>query len=151
MIHCRRGGACGQFSACMHAGYQSLYEVARSRGAEVRFWEPRYDAAAARGPGDAGRLVFDVADLEALVAAADNLAVVAVNFPHNPTGAMLAERELRAVVDAVCGQGAWLFSDEMYRGLGAPAPLCNELGHGFIAAGGHLGAAAVHEWPCGWS
>lgn len=24
------------------AGYQSLYEVARSRGVTVKFWEPRY-------------------------------------------------------------------------------------------------------------
>eukprot|EP00892_Ulva_mutabilis_P006113 jgi/Ulvmu1/3874/UM018_0093.1 len=102
-----------------YPGYQSLYEVPRSRGATVKFWEPRYDAAAAQHSTDRGRLVFDVEDLRELAAGCENLALVAVNFPHNPTGAMLREAEMREVVELVCGRGAWLFSDEMYRGLEA--------------------------------
>ena len=102
------------------AGYQSLYEVPRSRGADVKYWQPRYNASTAQHAGDCGRLAFDVADLRALIDDSPNLALVAVNFPHNPTGAVLPEADMRAAVDAVCGRGAWLFSDEMYRGLGAP-------------------------------
>lgn len=102
-------------------------------------------------PGDRGRLVFDVADLEALCAAtAGNLALVAVNFPHNPTGAVLSEEELAAVVAAVCGRGAWLFSDEMYRGLGAVfeyAWSCSAL---LRAQWQHLrGPSDSREWAAG--
>jgi aspartate/methionine/tyrosine aminotransferase len=43
--------------------------------------------------------------------------LVAVNFPHNPTGATLTEEQLRRFL-AICEErGAWLFCDEVYRGL----------------------------------
>jgi arginine:pyruvate transaminase len=43
---------------------------------------------------------------------------VVVNFPHNPTGALLGAAEWGQLVDACRAAGAWLFSDEMYRFAG---------------------------------
>lgn len=40
-----------------------------------------------------------------------------VNFPHNPTGATLTPGEWQRLVAACRTHGAYLFSDEMYRGL----------------------------------
>ena len=48
-------------------------------------------------------------------AGAVQLAVI--NFPHNPTGAMVSQAELGQMVAASDRQGSWLFSDEVFRGL----------------------------------
>lgn len=44
--------------------------------------------------------------------------VIIINFPHNPTGALLPEAELRELVEICSKRGIWLFSDEAYRPLG---------------------------------
>jgi aspartate/methionine/tyrosine aminotransferase len=55
-------------------------------------------------------------DLDALRAAIrPNTKLIATNFPHNPTGALLTHDEWRQVVDIAREAGAWLFSDEVYR------------------------------------
>ena len=46
--------------------------------------------------------------------------MVVVNFPHNPTGCLPSQEEWGALVACCRSKGAWLFSDEMYRHLGAP-------------------------------
>jgi len=46
-----------------------------------------------------------------------NLKLAAINFPHNPTGAMLNKQQLDQMVAACSEQGCWLFSDEVFRGL----------------------------------
>lgn len=43
--------------------------------------------------------------------------LAAINFPHNPTGAMLSELQLQMMVDHCRQQDTWLFSDEVFRGL----------------------------------
>jgi aspartate/methionine/tyrosine aminotransferase len=43
--------------------------------------------------------------------------LIVVNFPHNPTGYLPGADEQAAIVDIARRQGAYLFSDEMYRGL----------------------------------
>jgi len=47
--------------------------------------------------------------------------LVVVNFPHNPTGAMLQQADWQQLVAACAAAGAWLFSDEMYRFTGVHA------------------------------
>jgi aspartate/methionine/tyrosine aminotransferase len=42
---------------------------------------------------------------------------VVVNFPHNPTGALLSLASWEALVEQCRAAGAYLFSDEMYRSL----------------------------------
>ncbi len=85
-------------------GYQSLYEVARSIGAQVAFW-PAHQT-------DSG-WQFDVDDLRAL--AEPGARLIVANFPHNPTGALPTTAEWSDVVEIARRAGAFLFSDEVYR------------------------------------
>ena len=48
-----------------------------------------------------------------------NTRLLAINFPHNPTGAVLDEPTLRALVALCDERGVRLFSDEVYRGMEA--------------------------------
>ncbi|MHA7628442.1 aminotransferase class I/II-fold pyridoxal phosphate-dependent enzyme [Corallococcus sp. M7] len=84
-------------------GYQSLYEVARSVGADVTLLPLREE--------DGWAL-----DLDALTAALrPDTRVVVVNFPHNPTGS-LPDRATFQKLCALCeARGIHLFSDEVYR------------------------------------
>jgi len=40
-----------------------------------------------------------------------------INFPHNPTGAMLSKLQLQVMINACRENDCWLFSDEVLRGL----------------------------------
>jgi aspartate/methionine/tyrosine aminotransferase len=92
--------------------YDSLANVAEYLGCRVVRWMLREVAEPPAGQGG-----WEL-DLDAL---ADTLTprtkLVVVNFPHNPTGYLPSDGEWRAIVKAVERSGAWLFSDEMYRGL----------------------------------
>ena len=57
-------------------------------------------------------------DLDAMRAAIrPNTKLIAINFPHNPTGKVIDRATFDGLV-ALCRQhGIWLFSDEVYRGL----------------------------------
>jgi aspartate/methionine/tyrosine aminotransferase len=96
--------------------YQSLYSVAEAQGCRVHRWRARRDA----GAGSAWR--FDVADLSELLAASRRPKMVVLNLPNNPTGATLSPRELDEVVALCRRHGAYLFCDEMYRGLEHAGP-----------------------------
>lgn len=86
-------------------GYQSLYSLAEDMGCEVARWQPREEE----------DWRFDVDELAALVTPGTRLVVV--NFPHNPTGAMLTRAEFDRVVGIAREAGAYLFCDEMYHWL----------------------------------
>jgi aspartate/methionine/tyrosine aminotransferase len=58
---------------------------------------------------------LDLNTLESLVTPYTKLVIV--NFPHNPTGYLPSEEEFRAILEIAGRYGAWLFCDEMYRGL----------------------------------
>ncbi|MGI9285121.1 MAG: aminotransferase class I/II-fold pyridoxal phosphate-dependent enzyme [Pseudomonadales bacterium] len=47
----------------------------------------------------------------------DKTKLVVVNFPHNPTGFLPTPDEFKELTERVQQCGAWLFCDEMYRGL----------------------------------
>ncbi len=92
--------------------YQSLHEVARSAGAEVALLPLAHE--------EGWRLDPD----RLRDALRPGARVLAVNVPHNPTGALPDPETWSAVVAAARRTGAWLFSDEVYRGLepeGTPA------------------------------
>jgi aspartate/methionine/tyrosine aminotransferase len=100
----------GDHAVVAWPAYQSLYEVARSIGADVTLV-----------PLDAKDWSLDV---DAVAAAMrPNTRVIVVNSPHSPTGAQLAPEQLARLVSIAELHGAWLFSDEVYRFLehGAPA------------------------------
>jgi len=115
--------------------YQSLTEVARSIGCEVTPWQVRCGGGGGGGGGGGecgdGAWRFDVDELRTLLPGA---ALLVVNFPHNPTGALPTATEWAAVGELCERHGVRIFSDEMYRGL--------EL-HG--GGGGGSAAAAVGE------
>jgi aspartate/methionine/tyrosine aminotransferase len=86
--------------------YDSLINVAEYLGCRAARWS------LVETPGG-WRLDLDA--LEGLVTPRTTLVVV--NFPHNPTGYLPSLDEWQTIVEIVEGVGAWLFSDEMYRGL----------------------------------
>ena len=94
----------GDHVVVLTPAYQSLHEVPRSIGCEVTSWP--LEAAADAWSLDIGRLESSLTE---------RTRMVVVNFPHNPTGAMLTRAELDAIVALAASRGAWLFSDEMYR------------------------------------
>lgn len=85
--------------------YQSLFQVAESIGCQVGRWEAK--------PGAGWRLDLD----ELKRALRPNTKAVVLNCPHNPTGYLMEEGELREAVKIVEGHGAVLFMDEVYKGL----------------------------------
>jgi len=90
---------------CTFPGYQSLYEVARSKGCQISLWRPE----------EVGGWRFDLGRLEELLSETTKLVVV--NFPHNPTGALPTRDDFAAVLEVARRAGARVFSDEMYRFL----------------------------------
>ncbi len=85
--------------------YQSSYEIPRSVGAEVTLVPLRED----RG------WALDTDELAAAVTGRTRL--IYVNFPHNPTGALMNAAVQRRLIEIADACGAYLFSDEVYRGL----------------------------------
>jgi aspartate/methionine/tyrosine aminotransferase len=86
-------------------GYQSLYEVARSAGAQVALHALRESEGWSL---DVPRLVRTLRPTTRLVV---------VNAPHNPTGMLPTREEWSVLVDACADAGAYLLADEVYRGL----------------------------------
>jgi aspartate/methionine/tyrosine aminotransferase len=93
--------------------YQSLHEVARAAGAEVELLPLRAEDGWA----------LDLDRLRAMLRPSTR--AIIVNFPHNPTGALPDPTTWAALTGIAREAGAWLFSDEVYRGLehGADGPL----------------------------
>jgi aspartate/methionine/tyrosine aminotransferase len=56
---------------------------------------------------------LDVAELDARVSARTR--VILVCNPNNPTGAVLTEAEMQAIVAAAARHGSWILADEVYR------------------------------------
>lgn len=86
-------------------GYQSLYEIANYLGCDVSKWEPKND----------NGWSFDISELKNLIQ--ENTKLIVINFPHNPTGAILKEEELKEIIKVAKDKNIILFSDEMYRFL----------------------------------
>jgi aspartate/methionine/tyrosine aminotransferase len=84
-------------------GYQSLYEVANSLGCKVSKWVPN----------ESGQ--FDIQHLFGQVKS--NTKLIVFNFPHNPTGATISEKDLNEIVNLAREKNIFIFSDEMYRFL----------------------------------
>lgn len=85
--------------------YQSSYEVPRALGAEVTLVPLR--------PGP--RWTLDVDELAA--ALRPNTKLLYLNFPHNPTGAMISAAQLEQIIERARASGTYVFADEVYRGL----------------------------------
>jgi hypothetical protein len=87
--------------------YMQTWGLARAFGGTVREWRLVEDAAA-------GRWRVDLDALNSLVTPRTKLIVIC--NPNNPTGARLTAAELDAIAGAADRHGAWILSDEVYRG-----------------------------------
>jgi aspartate/methionine/tyrosine aminotransferase len=87
--------------------YMQTWGLARAFGGTVREWPLVEDKIA-------GRWRPDLAALDTLVTARTKLIVIC--NPNNPTGARLTAEELDAIARAADRHGAWILSDEVYRG-----------------------------------
>ena len=89
----------------MAPNYMQMRGIARGLGAVVHPW-PLVE--------DESRWRPDLAALDALVSPRTKLILIC--NPNNPTGARLTASELDAVCRIAARAGAWLLSDEIYRG-----------------------------------
>jgi len=88
--------------------YQSLLEIPKSKGAEVTEIELQEE--------NDWRI-----DLQSIqMAIKPNTKCIIINFPHNPTGQVIEEDKLQALIEICASKCIWLFSDEVYRLLGKP-------------------------------
>jgi aspartate/methionine/tyrosine aminotransferase len=84
---------------------------------------------------------------------AGGVKAVVLNFPHNPTGAQPDPAEWEQIVRLVERSGAWLISDEMYRGLEKPGTGLSssiDLMEKTIAIAGLSKAYGLAGLRCGW-
>jgi aspartate/methionine/tyrosine aminotransferase len=96
----------GDHVVVLTPAYDSLLNMAIHVSGNVSQWAIR--------PGSSGWALAPE-ELEALVRPETKLVVV--NFPHNPTGYLPDAAEFQGILDIALRYGAWLFCDEMYRGL----------------------------------
>jgi aspartate/methionine/tyrosine aminotransferase len=89
----------------MMPNYMQMRGIARGLGATVRPWMLVEEPSRWRADYDA---------LETLVSAQTRL--IAICNPNNPTGARLSSQELDAICRIASRVGAWVVSDEIYRG-----------------------------------
>lgn len=89
--------------------FNSLQGTARAIGCKVIDWQPT----------DKMTCSFDVRDLTALCSSRTKLIVF--NFPHNPSGQMISEADLRLIVETARQSDAIVFSDEQFRLLEMPS------------------------------
>nr|MDQ3045538.1 aminotransferase class I/II-fold pyridoxal phosphate-dependent enzyme [Chloroflexota bacterium] len=118
----------GDHVVAVHPAYQQLHSVPQAIGCHVSLWELR----------DEGGFHYDLDDLRQLVTPQTKLIIV--NTPHNPTGAMLREEQLREIYALAEANDAYLLCDEAYRWLDIPggdpfAPPARSVGAHGISVG----------------
>ncbi len=88
--------------------YQSLMEIPKLKGADISEI-PLLEENSWR------------IDLKAIKdALTPHTKCIIINFPHNPTGQVIEQDEMKSLVDLCKSRDIWLFSDEVYRLLGSP-------------------------------
>jgi N-succinyldiaminopimelate aminotransferase len=135
-------------------------------GDEVLLVEPYYDSYAASVAlagavrrsvplrPDAGRFRLDPADLRAAVTERTRLLVL--NTPHNPTGTVLREEELRAVAEVCVEHDLLVVSDEVYEHLlfdglaHIPVATLPGMGERTVTISSAGKSFSVTGWKTGW-
>ena len=88
----------------MLPNYMQIWGIAKNHGLQVNTFHLREEIGWAP----------DLAELESAVTPATKL--IAVCSPNNPTGRILTEAEMDAIVTCAERVGAWVLADEVYRG-----------------------------------
>lgn len=86
-----------------HPNYPSLYEVPRSMGCELDLFTLRYE----------NQFQPDLEELSQMIGPETKL--VSLTHPNNPTGSMISEAELHALIELVESHDIFLLFDETYR------------------------------------
>lgn len=94
----------GDQIAMMLPNYMLVWGLARSFGVDVKPFHLREE----RNWG------IDMAELESLVS--DSTKMIVICNPNNPTGAVMSEADMAAVAAIADKAGAYIVSDEIYRG-----------------------------------
>jgi aspartate/methionine/tyrosine aminotransferase len=93
-------------------------------------------------------------DLDALAAAVTpRTRVICVCQPNNPTGQVLSQAEVQAIVRVADGHGAWILADEVYRGAERSAeesPSFSGRGERVIVTGGLSKVYGLPGLRIGW-
>jgi aspartate/methionine/tyrosine aminotransferase len=95
----------------MAPNYMQASGIARALGAVVRNWQM---VPVPAGPDAPARWRVDLAALESLVT--PQTRIILICNPNNPTGARMSAEELDGVCRVAARSGAWVVSDEIYRG-----------------------------------
>ena len=88
--------------------YQSLMEIPKQNGATVTQVILKEE----------NQWRIDLKEIE--LAIRKNTKCIVMNFPHNPTGQVISQKELNDLITLCAKYDLWLFSDEVYRLLGKP-------------------------------
>ena len=122
--------------------YQQLYSVAKGFGARVKLLRLRPD----------NGWLPDVEELKTLVDRKTRMIVI--NNPNNPTGSLIDDGLLKAIIDVAEDCGAYLHSDEAYRGLyvnpGDRVPSAVDLYEKAIAVGSFSKTFGLTGLRLGW-
>ena len=97
----------GDEVALLVPNYMQTFGLARAFGATVRQWPLVEDTGRGRWRPDLDELARIVSDRTRLII---------ICTPNNPTGARLTVDELDAIAGIADRHGAWILSDEVYRG-----------------------------------
>ena len=131
----------GDRAVVMQPGYQQVRGLAANLGATVVDVPLRQD--------EGWRLDLDALDR----AVGPGTRLISITTPNNPTGTVLGEDELDAVVAIAERAGAWLHSDEVYRGSeldGPPAPSAWNRHERVLAVGSLSKAYGLSGLRIGW-
>ncbi len=93
----------GDHIVVVRPNYATNIETPRAIGCDIGFIDLRFETG----------FRLDLAEIEAAIR--PETKYLSITYPHNPTGVMLSEAELRAVVDLVERKGIRLLFDETYR------------------------------------
>jgi hypothetical protein len=94
----------------MVPNYMQTYGLAKTWGIKIKPLKLREDL----------NWQFDPEDIKKLVT--KKTKAIQVCNPNNPTGAVMADRQRKALIDAAKDSGAWLLSDEVYLGAERVGP-----------------------------
>ena len=132
----------GQHAVVVVPAYQSLHAVPRALGASVTMVPLQHDLG----------WTLDPEDIEKAITRHTRL--IAINFPHNPTGAHIRRDVLERIVALAAEAGAVLLSDEVYRGLEYDArdaiPCAASLGDHAVSLGVMSKSFALPGLRIGW-
>jgi aspartate/methionine/tyrosine aminotransferase len=135
----------GHRAVAVFPAYQQLYSVPASTGAAVTRWELREEQG----------YLPDLGQLERIAPPQAPLRMLTVNFPHNPSGVTVGRTEMQDLVEFAAKRGAYLHSDEVYRGLtlrdgSEPSPSARDLSPEAIAVGSMSKAYGLPGARIGW-